>query len=100
MPPMVSSLILFLACHPSTNDPRSTPSTLADRDGDGIADVHEGEGDADSDGVANADDLDADGDGLDDALEAGDALLETYPFDSDADGDPDFLDDDSDDNCI
>ncbi|MEO0326573.1 MAG: hypothetical protein AAF447_26740 [Myxococcota bacterium] len=70
-----------------------------DSDGDTIQDLHEGSRDtpdADFDGTPNPRDLDADGDGLTDALEAGDADLETAPTDTDGDQLPDFLDLDSD----
>lgn len=76
-----------------------------DADGDTIADVHErllgsDDSDRDEDGLDNARDVDSDDDGLRDALEAGDDDIATLPIDSDDDLIPDFLDFDSDNNCI
>ncbi|MFH2010141.1 MAG: thrombospondin type 3 repeat-containing protein [bacterium] len=76
---------------------------LTDRDGDSIADVHEGceeQRDTDGDGIPDCEDDDSDGDGLLDAEEAGDTDPATPPRDSDGDGVPDFMDDDSDNNGI
>ena len=73
---------------------------VADSDGDGILDVHEGLADPDGDGLPNAEDEDSDGDEIPDVLEAGDDDPLTLPFDSDRDGTPDFLDEDSDGNGI
>ena len=74
-----------------------TPSSSShDRDGDGIADEHEGEADLDGDGLVNSDDLDSDGDGIPDETEAGDATPLTPPVDTDGDGIADFMDTDSD----
>jgi len=71
-----------------------------DSDGDTISDVDEGPAGTDTNGNATPDslDLDSDGDGLSDALEAGDADLNTPPVDTDKDGTPDFRDWDSDDD--
>jgi hypothetical protein len=76
---------------------------LPDRDGDTIADDHEGCAagrDSDSDGTPDCDDLDSDNDGIPDAAEAGDADTHTSPRDADNDDTPDYLDLDSDDNGI
>ncbi len=76
---------------------------LADSDGDGILDTHEGAdlgADTDGDGTPDYLDLDSDGDGLSDAFEAGDDDLLTPPRDADGDGVPDVRDLDSDDNGI
>lgn len=67
-----------------------------DSDDDTISDGDDGLEDSDGDGVINALDEDSDDDGYGDAEEAGDALLDTTPFDTDFDGAPDFLDLDSD----
>ncbi len=72
---------------------------LPDTDGDGILDVHEGDGDPDGDGLSNRRDLDSDGDLIADAVEAGDLDPLTPPIDHDGDGTPDALDLDSDDQC-
>jgi hypothetical protein len=72
---------------------------LPDTDGDGILDVHEGDGDPDGDGLSNRRDLDSDGDLIADAVEAGDLDPLTPPVDHDGDGVPDALDLDSDDQC-
>jgi len=72
------------------------PSSTLDRDGDGIADEHEGEADLDGDGLANVDDEDSDGDGIPDSVEAGDTTPLTPPIDTDGDGIADFMDTDSD----
>lgn len=77
---------------------------LTDEDGDSISDADEnatelGTGrDTDRDGDPDRNDFDSDGDGIPDAVEAGDTLLQTAPFDSDGDGVADFRDLDSDDN--
>jgi len=73
-----------------------------DTDGDSIRDGYEltGRGDGppdwDGDGVLDALDSDSDDDLVDDAVEAGDDLLNTPPEDSDGDGTADFRDTDSD----
>ena len=67
-----------------------------DSDNDTIKDFHEGVADFDMDGVPSYLDLDSDGDCIPDALEAGDADLNTPPVDSDGDAKPDFIDLDSD----
>lgn len=67
-----------------------------DSDNDTISDFQENVGDGDRDGQIASVDLDTDGDGIPDQLEAGDALLQTAPFDTDADGFPDVVDLDSD----
>ena len=51
-----------------------------DSDGDTILDEHEGRADSDGDMIPNFRDLDSDGDGIEDAIEAGDGVLETPPF--------------------
>jgi len=89
-------LALLTACGPGS----APPEPDNDRDGDGILDLHEGFGDTDGDGVVDAEDLDSDGDGLADAIERGDDVLLTLPFDTDGDGTPDFQDTDSDGNGI
>ncbi|MEO0323156.1 MAG: hypothetical protein AAF447_09380 [Myxococcota bacterium] len=74
-----------------------------DSDGDTILDLQEGQygfDDWDGDGLPNRIDLDSDNDGIPDALEAGDSLLETPPFDIDGDYLADFLDLDSDDDTV
>lgn len=83
-------------------DSGTAPEALgfADTDGDSILDVHETDADQDADGQPNLEDLDSDGDGVSDAVEAGDSLDETLPFDTDLDGLADFLDLDSDGNCF
>lgn len=105
----VSMLGLLAACgddSSSSNNPGGggsgggSPPDLTDTDGDGIADIHEGEGDADGDGLPNTEDTDSDGDGIPDQVEAGDDDLETPPEDDDNDDVPNFLDDDSDGNGI
>jgi hypothetical protein len=70
-------------------------ASRTDTDGDGIADVREGDGDPDGDGVPSFMDLDSDGDGLSDMLEANSSDA-CAPADSDGDGTPDFADADSD----
>ncbi|MBW2464544.1 MAG: hypothetical protein JRH11_23050, partial [Deltaproteobacteria bacterium] len=67
-----------------------------DSDGDSISDRDEYSIDTDGDGTRDYLDLDSDGDGLPDALEAGDATLETPPVDTDLDAIPDYRDLDSD----
>ena len=74
--------------------------TGGDFDGDTILDLHEGGDDADEDGLANFEDDDADGDSIKDFIEAGDTDLLTLPIDSDSDGTHDYLDLDSDNNCV
>jgi len=76
---------------------------IDDADGDTISDEDEGIGlGTDTDGEPPADylDLDSDGDGIPDAVEAGDADLNTPPINTDGDADPDFQDLDSDDDGI
>ena len=97
-------LLLALGCadapSPSSDTGEESPSTATmDGDGDTIADIHEGPDDVDGDGDPNYLDLDSDGDGISDAVEAGDADLETLPVDTDMDGVPDVLDLDSDGDC-
>jgi hypothetical protein len=69
---------------------------LTDKDGDHIADQHEGTGDIDGDGIPNDEDLDSDDDGYTDAQEAGDEDICTAPANHDDDSIPDFMDADSD----
>ena len=69
---------------------------LTDRDGDNIADQHEGTGDIDGDGLPNDQDPDSDNDGYTDAQEAGDDDICTPPANHDDDSIPDFMDADSD----
>jgi len=71
-----------------------------DEDGDTIMDHHEGEEDPDDDGKPNFEDTDSDDDGIPDSTEAGDDDILTLPIDTDNDEIFDFLDDDSDANCI
>lgn len=100
-------LILSTACGPDSGagrdgGPDALP-VLPDKDGDGIADEHEGcrEGrDSDGDGMPDCEDLDSDNDGIPDADEAGDDETYTPPRDADSDGVPDYLDSDSDNNGI
>jgi len=103
---LASILVIAAACGDSGttgsgggNTGGNTPD-LTDSDGDGIADIHEGDGDADGDGTPNKEDLDSDGDGVPDSVEAGDDDVNTEPVDSDGDGTPDFLDLDADNNGI
>lgn len=89
-------------------DGDGTPDLLdLDSDGDSIKDVHEGNLDPDGDMVGAWRDLDSDGDGVTDAIEAGDGDLETPPSacgaeidpatrELAADGFPDYVDGDSD----
>ncbi len=74
--------------------------TYDDADADTILDIHETDEDPDNDGLANMADEDSDGDTIKDRLEAGDGDPLTLPVDSDSDGTKDFLDLDSDNNCI
>ncbi|HBL75667.1 MAG TPA: hypothetical protein DD458_10605, partial [Prolixibacteraceae bacterium] len=97
--------------------------TDMDDDNDGITDATEGNGssDKDSDGVPDSQDIDSDNDGILDNTEAqdesqsvslsgadanGDGLDDAYqpsglsPVDADADGIPDYLDDDSDNDHV
>jgi hypothetical protein len=67
-----------------------------DSDNDTILDRHELTSDPDMDMIPAFRDTDADGDCRGDALEAGDADLQTPPIDSDGDGGGDFIDLDSD----
>ena len=87
-----------------------------DDDNDGILDTEEGDLDTDGDGIPNSLDLDSDGDGIPDNIEAqttagyivpGNTIDNTTginttygtgltPIDTDADGTPDYLDIDSD----
>ncbi|MBU1219362.1 MSCRAMM family adhesin SdrC [Myxococcota bacterium] len=74
-------------------------NALADDDGDGISNGHEGckcNLDSDLDGFPDYKDQDSDNDGVPDRIEAGDSDINTVPVDSDADGTPDYLDRDSD----
>jgi len=66
-----------------------------DADGDGIADVREGNSDFDGDGVPNFMDDDSDGDGIADSVESGGGPP-CAPQNSDTDPRPDALDLDSD----
>ncbi len=98
-------LVALAACGPSsggeTSDAGAVRPSSGDEDGDTIADLDEGRDamvDTDADGVPDYLDDDSDGDGIGDAIEAGDELLDTAPFDSDGDGVPNFRDTDSDDN--
>ncbi len=91
------------ACGPSggKEPPDAGPAPIADADGDGISDAHEGAAalvDTDHDATPDFRDLDSDGDGIRDEVEAGDTDLATPPRDSDRDGTPDFRDLDSDGN--
>ncbi len=86
---------------PVDTDGDGTPDHLdVDSDGDSIADRHETNQDRDGDGLANVRDLDSDKDGIPDAIEAGDASIDTPPVDTDSDFIPDFLDPDSDGDFI
>lgn len=81
--------------------PDAGPQPIADADGDGISDAHEGAAamvDTDKDGTPDFRDLDSDGDSIRDLVEAGDGDVATAPLDSDKDGTPDFRDLDSDGN--
>lgn len=65
---------------PVDTDGDGTPDVLdLDSDGDTISDRDEGFGDPDDDGIPNFRDLDSDGDGRADAIEAGDADVDTPP---------------------
>ncbi len=78
-------------------------SATDDSDGDTIGDFDEGRAtavDTDGDGTLDYLDTDSDGDGVDDALEAGDAMITTPPVDTDADGTYDFRDLDADGNGV
>jgi Bacterial TSP3 repeat len=98
----VTTTGLATGCGPASKDPPDAgPAPIADADGDGISDAHEGAAaqlDTDRDGTPDYRDLDSDGDSLGDAAEAGDHDLTTPPFDSDGDKQPDFRDLDSDGN--
>lgn len=82
--------------------PRDTDGDLVpdfqdqDSDGDTIADRHELTADPDADSIPAFRDLDSDGDCRLDAVEAGDADVDTPPVDTDADGFGDYLDFDAD----
>lgn len=90
-----------LGTPPVDTDRDGVPDLLdLDSDGDLILDFHEGRADSDGDGIPDRLELDADADGFTDALEAGDALLETEPLDTDGDGVADYRDRDSDDDGI
>jgi hypothetical protein len=96
-----------------------------DDDNDGIIDIHEGEEDADLDGVPNCLDIDSDNDGITDLVEWQSEFSHIVPLrsdlnndgwddafdgqtggeyydqaDTDLDGIPDFLDDDSDNDGV
>lgn len=73
---------------------------IEDRDGDGIADSHEGDGDSDGDGIPDVEDLDSDGDCVPDAVERGYVAPGRLPVDTDRDGLADFQDTDSDNNGV
>jgi len=98
---------LVLGC--ATNDSGGTPGTPGtpvkgcqpgvDGDGDGIADVIDGNFDHDGDGVLSRQDLDSDGDGLSDTEERRGAGP-CANVDSDGDGFMDHLDTDSDDDGL
>ena len=103
--PLLVCLVLLVSCteekEPSNDDGDGTDlPEYDDADGDGIIDQHDGTDDPDADGEQNQNDLDSDGDGIADNIEAGDNDILTFPIDTDGDGGPDFVDDDSDDNCI
>lgn len=92
-----------MACGPSggKETPDAGPQPIADSDGDGISDEHEGAGarvDTDKDGTPDFRDLDSDGDSIGDGVEAGDGDVSSPPLDTDQDGTPDFRDLDSDGN--
>ncbi len=77
--------------------------TLADDDGDGISNGHEGcecNLDSDGDGIPNYLDLDSDNDGIPDAIEKGSSDINTPPVDTDGDGIPDYIDTDSDNDGV
>ncbi len=86
----LGSLGLGAGCTVGRDEPE--PGACTDVDQDWICDELEGLDDLDGDGIPNAGDRDADGDGVPDAMEAGDADLDTPPRDSDMDGVPDYLD--------
>jgi hypothetical protein len=67
-----------------------------DSDGDTIADREESTIDTEGDGTLDVLDLDSDNDGFEDAIEAGDADLDTVPVDTDGDLIADYRDPDSD----
>jgi hypothetical protein len=71
-----------------------------DSDGDGIADRFEQDQDRDGDLIPNYLDLDSDADGIPDDIEGGHQILNQSPFDSDVDGQADYLDHDSDNDQI
>lgn len=103
---------LVIACtgdKDSSDDDSAEPDTAADTgtdvgyedaDGDTILDIHEGSADTDGDGIINKEDEDSDGDTIKDRIEAGDGDPLTLPIDSDDDGVEDYLDLDSDNNCL
>ena len=102
--PAIVICLLLASCHSSKffePDAGSDAETPGDTDGDTISDSDEGRGegvDTDGDTVPDFEDEDSDGDGIPDAIEAGDADVDTGPTDTDEDGTPDFRDLDSDGN--
>ena len=70
-------------------------SLPVDTDGDGLWDVHEGDGDTDNDGSPDFRDADDDGDGIPTATETPDVNGDGHPGDAndqDSDLTPDYLD--------
>lgn len=84
----------------ASDEPSQPCSSGTDPDNDYISTIQEGSGDFDNDTTPNSRDEDSDGDTIPDIVEAGDEDCFTAPVDSDEDGEPDFLDLDSDDNGI
>jgi hypothetical protein len=102
---LLSSLLAVAACDAGetagTGGDGGGVGDFLDTDGDTISDVDEGisaKRDTDADGTPDYQDLDSDADSIPDAVEAGDADLQTPPLDSDADSKADFVDLDSDEN--